>query len=398
MIRNRTLAAMLAGATLAFASPALAIDGDDLLTKLNAAYDAAAGVTIGYSGVSVSGDTVTVDGVEVRTTGMRQPARVGRITFDGVEEDGSGGYTVETVSFPNINQSRDGVTVVANDLELTGLVIPAAVQAGTIESLLIYDTASTGAITVTNRGRQVFATSGMEANIDRLAGDTGLAFDATLSDIEADLSQIKDPKARDAIGKLGLERLSGRITMKGSWELASGLITLEEQAFDFNDVGRLNLSLAISGYTLDFLKSMQDALKTVESNANQEEARQALGLSMMGLLQQLTFNSASITFEDDTLTRKLLDFAGSQQGVSGEQMAQALKGLAPIMIAQLNMPELQNQLSQAISTYLDDPRSLTITARPQNPVPFPMILGAAMGAPNTIPQVLGVTVSANDGP
>jgi hypothetical protein len=29
-------------------------------------------------------------------------------------------------------------------------------------------------------------------------------------------------------------------------------------------------------------------------------------------------------------------------------------------------------------------------------VPFPMIMGAAMGAPNTLPQVLGVKVSAND--
>jgi hypothetical protein len=29
-------------------------------------------------------------------------------------------------------------------------------------------------------------------------------------------------------------------------------------------------------------------------------------------------------------------------------------------------------------------------------VPFPMIMGAAMGAPKTIPSVLGVKVTAND--
>ena len=39
---------------------------------------------------------------------------------------------------------------------------------------------------------------------------------------------------------------------------------------------------------------------------------------------------------------------------------------------------------------------LKITAEPKDPVPFPMIMGAAMGAPQTIPQVLGVTITAND--
>ena len=66
------------------------------------------------------------------------------------------------------------------------------------------------------------------------------------------------------------------------------------------------------------------------------------------------------------------------------------------MMAQLNMPELQNQISAALNTYLDGPKSLTVRAAPEKPVPVPMIVGAAMGAPNTIPTVLGVKVSAND--
>ena len=116
----------------------------------------------------------------------------------------------------------------------------------------------------------------------------------------------------------------------------------------------------------------------------------------MGLVQQLTFNNASISFDDASITKKLLEYAGSEQGVTGEQMAQSLKGLVPIMIAQLNMPDLQNQIAAAVNTYLDDPKSLKISAEPKEPVPFPMIMGAAMGAPQTIPQVLGVTVTAND--
>ncbi|MCF3642298.1 hypothetical protein LXM94_20210 [Rhizobium sp. TRM95111] len=395
MIHTRFHSAMLAGAAfVALAGPALALDGADLVNKLNAA-NVTSGVTIGYANIAVDGTTLTLQGVTVKPA-EGNAAEIGDVTLEGVAEDGSGGYTIETVAFPNINKTKDDVTVVASDLKLGGVSIPAEANTGTLDSLLMYESASSGAVSVTAKGTEVFAMSGMEANITRMENDAGIEFDATLSDIKADLSQVEDPKAKDTIQKLGMQTLGGEVTMSGSWELASGTLSVDEYAFDFTDVGRLDLSFAISGYTMDFIKGVQDAMKVSQANPNKEEANAALGMSMMGLVQQLTFNSANITFEDASLTKKLLDFAGSQQGVTGDQMAQSLKGLVPIMMAQLNMPELQNQVSEAMNAYLDDPKSLTISAEPDKPVPFPMIMGAAMGAPNTIPQVLGVTVSAND--
>jgi hypothetical protein len=117
---------------------------------------------------------------------------------------------------------------------------------------------------------------------------------------------------------------------------------------------------------------------------------------MLGLVQQLNFNSAEISFTDDSITKRALDFAGKQQGMSGKQLTQTIKALTPLMMAQLNMPDLQNEVSAAVNTYLDNPKSLTISAKPPQPVPFPMIAGAAMGAPNTVPAMLGLTVKAND--
>jgi hypothetical protein len=76
-------------------------------------------------------------------------------------------------------------------------------------------------------------------------------------------------------------------------------------------------------------------------------------------------------------------------------MAEMLKGMTPIVLAQYNIPKLQTMVSEAVNTFLDNPGSFTISAQPANPVPFPMIMGAAMGAPNTLPEVLGVTVEAN---
>lgn len=395
MMRTSHFRALLAGAALAtLASPAFALDGADLLAKLNATY-ATSGVSISSSNVTADGSTVTLEGAQMTATGSEAPIKLGTITMEGVEEDGDGGYTVETVSFEDINVTEAETTVTAKDLSISGVSIPGKVVPGTLESLLMYESASTGPVSVAAKGKEVFSMSGMEANVTRMDDDAGLEFDATMSDLKADLTSVEDPKTKEALDKIGLHTLDGKVSMSGSWELASGKLAVDEYAFDFKDVGRLNLSLAFSGYTLDFLKNMQEALKTAEANPNKEEANAAMGMAMMGLVQQLTFDKASISFEDASITKKLLDYAGSEQGVTGDQMAQSLKGLVPIMIAQLNMPDLQNQISAAVNTYLDDPKSLTISAEPKEPVPFPMIMGAAMGAPQTIPQVLGVTVTAN---
>ena len=184
--------------------------------------------------------------------------------------------------------------------------------------------------------------------------------------------------------------------MKGGWDLQPGTIDLSELSFDFTNIGKLNFGLKISGYTMAFVKSMQEAIKASEANPNKEEAQQAFGFAMLGLAQQLTFDSAQIRFEDASITKRALDYAGSKQNVSGQQMADSLKAMTPIMLAQLNIPELQNAISAAVSTFLDNPKSLTVKAAPDKPVPFPMIIGAGMGAPNTVPQMLGVKVSAND--
>ena len=395
MMRTSHFRALLAGAALAtLASPAFALDGADLLTKLNATY-ATSGVSITSSNVEADGSTVTLEGVEAKAAGAEAPFKLGTITMEGVEEDGEGGYTIETVSFEDINVTEAETTITAQDLAITGVTIPGTIVPGTLESLLMYESASAGPVSVSSKGKEVFSMSGAETNITRMDGDAGLEFDATLSDLKADLSSVEDPKAKETMDKLGIHSLDGKVSMSGSWELASGKLAVDEYAFDFKDIGRLNITLAFSGYTLDFMKNLQEALKTAEANPNKEEANAAMGMAMMGLVQQLTFNNASISFDDASITKKLLDYAGGEQGVTGEQMAQSLKGLVPIMIAQLNMPDLQNQISAAVNTFLDDPKNLKISAEPKEPVPFPMIMGAAMGAPQTIPQVLGVTVTAN---
>jgi len=390
---TRSIGVVLASTTfLSFASSAFALDGADVLAKINALY-ALQGGKVEAASTAVDGTNVKLGGVSVTVSGKSFP--IGDVTLQNVEE-GDDGYSIETIAFPNINTTQEGVTFTASDITLGGVYIPYEPKAGTIDSMMLYESFGAGPMTATKDGKQVFALEGIEANLTTAEDQSKFDFDATVSGVNVDLTSAPDPKAQEAISALGLQNIKGEVTMKGSWTLADGKFELSEYAFDFENVGRLDVKFSLSGYTLDFIKAMQEAIKASEANPDKQAGQQALGMSMMGLAQQLIYNGASIRFDDAGITAKALDFAGKQQGVDGKQMAQSLKGMMPMMLGAMNMPDLQKQVEAAVGAYLDDPKSLTVSANPAQPLPAPQIMGAAMGDPANLVKTLNVQVTAND--
>lgn len=388
---------LLAGAAMViFASPAFALDGKDMMDKLTAAY-ALYGSQISYTVADVDGTTVTARNVRVKIEDAKQPVDLplGDVTFSDVEETEGGGYYAGSVSFQDIDKTEQDTRITAKDLGIEGLTIPGKPLMDSIDGMVLYESAHAGPIAVSSKSKTLFSIAASDANINIADDNSSIGFDLKLDGIVADLSTVEDPKSKDIINKLNLQNINGQMTMKGSWEAATGKVDVSEYSFDAKDIGKLNINFSLSGYTTAFMKAMQETAKAAEANPDKQSAQTAMNMAMMGLLQQLTFNSAAIRFDDASITKRVLDYVGQQQGVSGQQLAEMVKGMLPIMIAQMQMPDLQNMISAAVNKFLDDPKNLEVKAAPANPVPVPMIMGAAMGAPQTTPQLLGVTVTAN---
>jgi hypothetical protein len=393
---NRSFSVLLAGtAFFGFANSAFALDGNDVLAKINALY-AIQGGKLEVASTTVDGANVKLTGVTVTAAGTDGKSfPIGDVTLENVEE-GDEGYSIEKVVFPDINTTQEGATITATGMSIGGVYIPNEPKPGTIDSMMLYESFAVGPFTVSTQGKQVFAFEGAEGNLTAAEDESKYDFDATVSGVNIDMTAAPDPKAQEAITALGLQNVKGEITMKGSWTVADGKFEMSEYAFDFDNVGRLDINFSMSGYTLDFIKAMQDAVKASETNPDKAAGQQALGMAMMGLMQQLIYNGASIRFDDAGITAKALEFAGKQQGVDGKQMAQSLKGMLPMMLGMMNMPDLQKQIEAAANAYLDDPKSLTVSANPAQPLAAPQIMGAAMGDPANLVKTLNVQVTAND--
>ncbi|MCL6706766.1 hypothetical protein M8R20_07135 [Pseudomonas sp. R2.Fl] len=398
MIRAPKITALLAGtAFVMISSQAYALDGQDLLDKINAAAYGAGNGAIAAKSVEVADDDVTLKGVTFTPAGPDAKAvEIGDLTLQDVSEEDGGAYHIGLIEFPDINVTEGTTSARVSELYLSGIRVPGDVNTGDINSLLLYEEAHSGPISVTVDGKDVFSMAEAQGTMEVSDDESTISFAGEVTGIKADLSSVEDAKSKEALEALNLQSIDGNITMSGSWEIASGTIEVEEYTFDFANVGTLNLAFSLSGYTMDLIKQLQETSRQMQAQPNNEQAQQAAGLAMLGLAQQMSFNNAEIRFDDDGITKRGLDFAGKQQGTSGEDMAQMVKAMVPMLLAQFKLADLQNTVPAAVNAFVDQPENLTISFAPEKPVPFPMIMGAGMGAPETLPKLLGVTVTANE--
>lgn len=377
-------------ALLAAPAAAQTLELDDFTEKLRQAVETG-DTEIAFTEARIEGESVVLSEVTLTPTGG-EALDFETMTFDGVEETPEGGYFVEEVRVPDVEFTEDGMRLLIEDISVSGLEIPEEPGADqTFEDMVLYEQARSGPISVSLGDTVVFRMDELVVDVARKPDDSGLDTMVRGNGIFIDLSTVDDPAARAAIDGMGYGQLTGSMMLNAGWTAETGEVDLADFTVTFDDLGSIATAFNISGYTLEFIESVQET-EAASAGGGTEEAT---GMAMLGLMQQLTLNSASVRFEDDGLTARMLDYYGEQQGVEAEQMALAIKGMLPLFLGQVEDEAFREELRAAVNTFLDDPQSLTISAEPENPVPFATLVGAGMTEPQSLTDVLGLTIWAN---
>lgn len=350
------------------------------------------GTTLMIGSAAADGDDVILTGVSVKP-GEADAAEIGDIRLQDVSETDTG-FRIGTIAAPEFSISNDGKTLDFGGAAITGLQVPKENETDPVRQIsVLMEGATMGPLRVSEGDATVFKMDGIVYTASAYEPGQPLITDMAIKGMEADMTKLPDEKSRAVMQALGYTTLSGGMTMKGSWNPVDGRMEITEWMLDVTDAAALNITMDIGGFTTAFIQQMQDIAAKQESGEMNE---QAMGFAMMGLMQQLSFNGAQIALDDASLTGRVLDFMAAQQGAKREDIVNMAKGMTPILLSQLQNPAFASMAAQAISEYLDNPQSLTVTAAPDAPVPAPQIMGAAMGAPQTIPDILAVKVTANE--
>ncbi len=339
--------------------------------------------------VTADGDNVIAKDIGIGLAGG-EPFKIAEVTLEEVTAEDDGSFTIGTVAAPATTIDQDGVKVEFGGASINGYTVPAVDETDPIALLGLYESMNVEPLKISAKGAEVFRMDGASATMSAYEEGKPLTFDAAFKGLWGDLSKIEDPKAQETFTAFGYKELTGSITMKGAWNPSDGKMTISEGLYSIDNVGKLNVLMDVTGYTPALIKGLQEMTKNMEG---QDES--AKGLAMLGLLQQLNFVSASIRFDDASITGKALDYAAKQAGQDKAAIIAQTKGVLPFALAQLKDPDFAAAVTAAASAYLDNPKSLEIKAMPAAPVPFAVLAATGSTTPEALIKQLNVTVAAN---
>ena len=374
-------------------SAAQALEANAVADRLKALL-AGQGMDVSWTKVTEAGPRIVLEGASLKIANEPATNLIGDVTLDEISEV-NGGYRIGKVTLPTYALAQSGVNIDISGAQLTGLSLPPQVSTDPAASIMLYETAQLDTVSVRRADKQLFSMNNLHVQITAPKDGAPLAFSGAAEKFSADLmSAVEDTDARKVIEALGYNTVNGTFEMAGTWQPVDGRMGLTQYDITIENAGTLGLTFDLGGYTPDFIKAIQEMqAKMAQQPAGADNSAQ--GLAMLGLMQQLTFHAATIRFDDDSLTGKVLEYAARQQGAKPEDVAAQTKAVVPFLMAQLNNADLTKNVSEAVNAYLDDPKSIEIAAAPASPVPFALLAAGAMTAPQDLPKTLGVTVTAN---
>ncbi|WP_017325645.1 hypothetical protein [Synechococcus sp. PCC 7336] len=101
---------------------------------------------------------------------------------------------------------------------------------------------------------------------------------------------------------------------------------------------------------------------------------------------------ASLTYDDDSLLPRLVDYFAEQQGMSADAFKQQLTAGIPLATQFLPDSPIARQVSAELQEFIQTPDRLSIFVSPDRPVG---LMRLSTVPPATLPELLGVAVSAN---
>ncbi|PVB60730.1 hypothetical protein DCO57_16095 [Labrenzia sp. 011] len=192
--------------------------------------------------------------------------------------------------------------------------------------------------------------------------------------IQVPVGTIEDADARALLQALGLETLEWSDETRLYWDEATLELRLERLMLDLKGLGRAEASARFANVP-----------KTLFEDPEGQG-------QMAAIVAQ--FVDASVVYTDDGLTTKGLAHVAGQQGIPENVFREALVAQAAGATAMIGNEAFTQMVSEAASTFLENPKEFRVTLKPEKPVPMTQILGS-MATPQLLPDLLNVKIEAN---
>lgn len=212
-------------------------------------------------------------------------------------------------------------------------------------------------------------------------------------------SKPGDKQKLQALFDLGYEKITMGLAAKGTWNTNTGIVDMSQYKLDIEDAGAFDIAMVISGYTPELARE----ISRISNQSNFETDPQklkALNLQLLAKMTALSFDKLQLKIEDDSLLNKVVGLQAEKLNQEPEQITGIVGPMASIVLAPYNIPQFAASLGQALTTFMQGNKSITVLANPEKPVALTEIIALGSGAqagtiqPADLIERLNVTVSA----
>lgn len=194
-----------------------------------------------------------------------------------------------------------------------------------------------------------------------------------IDDLRMPTWMIDDEEALETFEALGYDEIAASHELSLTWEEAGETIALSSST-TLEDGGTLGLDATFGGIPRGALENP---------------------MSLMFVAFGITLNEASAVFTDASLTDRVLSMLAQDQGTDIETMRAQAAGILPFVLAALQRPDFLTMVTAAAGAFLEDPGTLRIEMRPDEPVPMMQLMEAADSDPGRVVDMLNVEVSSH---
>ncbi|MCT8265897.1 hypothetical protein NYQ83_01305 [Afifella sp. JA880] len=363
----------LAAGFLSLTGTAFAQDAEAVAKSFEATLAQGGKMTVSHEGdVSGSGDEVAINGLTLTPKDGGTVIAFDEVTLTGVAEEDDG-YTADEIVFDGGTFSGDATGTIGN-VRLEEAIFGETPEAEQETPGLLFHRLVGSDVSVTPKDRNEPVTvSGFTMTSEDIVDGVPQTSQGSVEDLVVPGSYVPaDQKMKPS--DLGYDELAFNIEWAGSRDPESQDLKLDKVALTLKDGG----TLMIDGN-----------LGNVAMPGAETAAQPMAGIATMNV------SDFTLRYEDDSLTGRVLDFYGKQQGMDGDKYAEQLAAAVPFMLSAMQNADFQKKVSDAVSTFLRDPQSLTVTIAPDEPMSGAEILQIAGSAPQTLPDVLNISVTAN---
>ena len=373
----RLAAALLSGAAfVATAMPAFAIEPEAAADALAAALTGEANAEADYDEASQDGSDVVITGLTVSHAGDdgEESVSFAETVIESPTEGDTGVFESPSISFSEGAIAGESTGTIAN-ATLTDVTVldPDEAAGDGPGQAIIFGTAEATDLKVTLKDQAG------EVSVGRIYMETGDVVDNVPQSSRGSVEDITVPAEAFADSQftpqtIGYDNLVLGLTWDGSRDAEAKTLDLRDVTLSIRDGGQLKISGKFGNLP------EPTALNDADASAKAAAAE---------------IHALTIRYTDESLAGRILDVMAQQQGISREEYAAQIAGALPFLLAALNNPEFQNEVAGAVGAFLQDPQSITIRVEPEAPVTGGEIMGLVGTAPQTLPDKLNVSVTAN---